>query len=298
MRILIADDDPVSRRLLQGALTRLGHEVTAVADGVAAVSALSVPGAPELAILDWMMPGLDGLTVCREIRRRPEPYVYVILLTARDRREDMVIALDAGADDFLTKPFDPVELRARLHSGQRILDLQQRLVDTQVALRHQAMHDHLTGLYNRRMILDELSRALERMRDEGRPISVAIADIDHFKRVNDSLGHAAGDAVIQSVGSRIRDVLRTYDAVGRYGGEEFLLVLPGSDGSIVREIAERARLRVAAEPIVSGTTSLSVSISIGVSWADPVDATSAALIEAADAAMYRAKQAGRNRVET
>ena len=249
-------------------------------------------------ILDWMMPGLDGLAVCREIRRRPGPYVYVILLTARDRREDVVVALDAGADDFLTKPFDPVELRARLHSGKRILDLQRRLLDP-AALHHQAMHDHLTGLFNRRMILDELARAFERMGDEGRPIAVAIADIDHFKHINDSFGHAAGDTVLQSVASRIRDVLRTYDAVGRYGGEEFLLVLPGSDGTIAHEIADRARRHVTDRPIDGGPAGVpvNVSVSIGVSWADPATSAPAALIEAADAALYRAKEAGRNRVE-
>lgn len=296
MKILIADDDPVSRRLLEGTLTRLGQEVVSVADGSAALAHLLTADAPRLAILDWMMPGLDGLAVCREIRKRTEPYVYVILLTARDRREDMVAALDAQADDFLTKPFDSVELRARLQSGQRVLELQERLLETQAALRHQATHDHLTGLWNRRMILDELGRSLPRTIDSKLPFAVAVADLDHFKQINDTHGHAAGDVVLQEAARRLRSALRDYDSVGRYGGEEFLVLLPGCDGASAHVVAERARAAIAMEPADCDGTPVPMTASIGVAFtSSAVDA--AVLIDAADAALYRAKAGGRNRVE-
>ena len=297
MKILIADDDPISRRLLEGTLVRLGHEAVSVNDGTAAVAGLLAPGAPRLAILDWMMPGADGLAVCREVRRRSESYVYIILLTARDRREDMVAGFDAEADDFLTKPLDSVELRARLRSGERVLALQERLLETQAALRHQATHDHLTGLWNRRMILDALGHELNRASHEGRPLAVAVADLDHFKQVNDTHGHPAGDAVLQASAKRIQSVLRDYDAVGRVGGEEFLLLLPGCTADEARVIAERAREAIASAPIELPSGSLPMSMSLGVaSTMGRPKGDAMALLEAADAALYRAKANGRNQV--
>jgi two-component system cell cycle response regulator len=297
MRILIADDDPVSRRLLEGTLVRLGHTVVPVNDGNAALEGLLAPGGPRLAILDWMMPGLDGLTVCREVRRRADAYVYIVLLTARDRREDMVAALDAEVDDFLTKPLDSVELRARLRSGERVLDLQERLLETQAALRHQATHDHLTGLWNRRMILEELAAELARASREGQPLGIAIGDLDHFKAINDTHGHATGDAVLQTSAKRLQSVLRSYDAVGRLGGEEFLLLLPGCESSEACEVAERARLAIGSEPIPGPAGPIAVSMSLGVACRHAGDSGEAvSLIEAADAALYRAKARGRNMV--
>lgn len=296
MHILIADDDPVSRRFLESALLKAGHQVTAVNDGLAAVDGLLAPGAPVLAILDWMMPGADGLAVCREVRRRSSQYVYLILLTAKDRREDMFAALDAGADDFLTKPLDKSELRARLHSGQRVLNLQASLLETQEALRHQATHDHLTGLSNRRRILEILANELDRASHEARPLAVAIADIDHFKHVNDTHGHQTGDVVLQVAAQRIRSVLRSYDSVGRLGGEEFLLVLPGCGSAEARDIADRARIAVADAPIPVASGAIATSLSLGVAWTADGRTEAAALIESADTALYQAKADGRNRV--
>jgi two-component system, cell cycle response regulator len=297
MRILIADDDPVSRRILEGTLRRLGHTVEQVADGTAAIARLLAPDGPRMAILDWMMPGTDGLHVCHEVRRRAEAYVYMILLTARDGPEDRVAALGAEVDDFLTKPLDAVELRARLRSGERVLHLQERLLETQEALRHQATHDYLTGLWNRRMILEEVAAELARANREGRPLAVAIADLDHFKQVNDTHGHATGDVVLKLTASRIRSVLRGYDAVGRMGGEEFLLLLPGCNDQEAVEIAERARAAVAAEPMAGPSGPVPISMSVGVACSplgEPAEV--APLIEAADAALYRAKANGRNQV--
>jgi diguanylate cyclase (GGDEF)-like protein len=295
VKILIADDDPVSRRVLEGTLTRLGHQVTTVADGRAALAELLVPNGPALAILDWMMPEMDGLSVCRALRARTEPYVYVILLTARDRREDMVAGLDAGADDFLTKPLDSVELRARLRSGERVLDLQAHLLEMRDALRHQATHDYLTGLWNRQMILEEIAREVNRASRSRTPLAVAVADLDHFKAINDSHGHAAGDLVLQQAALRIRSVLRSYDSVGRLGGEEFLLLLPGCAREEAVEIANRARMAVSTSPIALAEDAIAVTLSVGVVCRDgDADDDTAALVEAADAALYRAKARGRN----
>jgi diguanylate cyclase (GGDEF)-like protein len=297
VRILVADDDPVSLRLLEATIRRLGHEVVAVRDGASAASLLLDPDGPRLAILDWMMPETDGLAVCRAIRKRPQPYVYVILLTARDSREDMVEALDAEADDFLTKPFDVVELRARLRSGQRVLALQEGLLAAQDALRHEATHDRLTGLWNRGMILDQLDREVRRSRRAGSPVAVVIADIDHFKDINDRHGHAMGDAVLRQVAERMRAGLRDYDTIGRYGGEEFLLVFPGCTRDAARDIAERVRATIARQPVAEGDVQVPVTVSFGVACTRADGHEPTALIRAADEALYRAKHSGRNLVE-
>ena len=298
MRILIADDDPVSRRLLEATLERLGHEVVAVPDGLDAIEAFRSADSPRLAILDWIMPGADGLAVCRAVRDHGGPYVYVILLTARDRHEDMLAALDAQCDDFLRKPFDSVELRARIRSGERVLDLQERLLHAQEQLRHDATHDRLTGLWNRAMIVDELDREISRSKREKRTLTILIGDVDHFKNVNDTYGHAAGDEVLKEIAKRMSAVKRHYDSIGRYGGEEFLLILPGCDLFQGVPVAERVRCTVAEEPVSIGPVTWPITISVGVATATPATVDAAALIAAADEALYRAKARGRNRVET
>ena len=298
MKILIADDDPVTRRLVEATLTRLGHEVVAVTGGADALSALLASDAPRLAILDWEMPDPDGLAVCRMVRAQAAEYVYVILFTSHDRREDRAAAYDAGVDDFLSKPLDVLELTSRLRSGQRVLDLQTRLLEAQKSLRHQATHDHLTGLWNRRMILDVLARELNRSMREKRPIAVAMLDIDHFKQINDTHGHAAGDLVLQQAATRVRSVLRDYDSIGRYGGEEFLLVLPGCDGTAGVEVVERVRAAVAAPSIDAQDKPIQVTLSAGVTWSSGAVVEPPVVVQAADEALYRAKAAGRNRVES
>ncbi len=297
MRILIADDDPVSRRLLERTLEGLGHQVVAVSDGSAAIAALLQPDGPPLAILDWMMPGTDGLTVCRTVRQRATPYVYIIILTGRQRRDDMVAALDAEVDDFLTKPFDALELRARLRSGERVLHLQDTLLHAQDQLREQATHDGLTGLWNRSMVLDQLTLELARAARDHKPLSIAMADLDHFKHINDSHGHGGGDLVLREAADRMRSVLRAYDGLSRYGGDEFLLLLPACDTIAALDIAERARAAIAAEPARTDALALPMTISVGIACTVDAQVEPTTLIAAADEALYRAKARGRNCVE-
>jgi diguanylate cyclase (GGDEF)-like protein len=296
MKILIADDDPLSRRLLEATLARCGHDVVALSNGAEAASALLAPDGPRLAILDWMMPNADGLEVCRKIRQRPVPYVYIIMLTSRDRREDMLTGLDAEADDFLTKPFDAVELSARVRSGARVLDLQERLLQMRAALQHEASHDSLTGLWNRSTMLAQFHRELHRALRESTPLAVVLADIDHFKRINDSHGHLVGDRVLQEAAARLRRVMRDYEWLGRHGGEEFLLLLPGCRVPVAMSVAERARAAIASSPIVDEALIISVTVSCGVSGTDVTPPEADGLIRAADQALYRAKSLGRNRV--
>jgi diguanylate cyclase (GGDEF)-like protein len=299
VKVLIAEDDAVSRRLLEAMLTRWGYEVAVTRDGVEAWEVLQGTDVPSLAILDWMMPGMDGVEVCRKVRQhRQEPYVYLLLLTTKGRKEDIIEGLDAGADDYLTKPFDPHELQVRLRTGKRIVTLQAELIEAREALRMQATHDPLTGVWNRRAILEMFSNELARSRREGLPVGVAMADLDHFKRINDTYGHAVGDTVLCEAANRMRALLRPYDALGRYGGEEFLIVLPGCTPQDAVGLADRLRIAISHAPVKIPGGLLEVTGSLGIAATDPpamLDAT--ALIRAADAALYRAKGAGRNRVE-
>jgi two-component system, cell cycle response regulator len=299
VKVLIAEDDVVSRRFLEAMLTRWGYEVVVTRNGDEAWELLQRTDAPPLAILDWMMPGMDGVEVCRKVRQRgQEPYIYLLLLTTKGRKENIIEGLDAGADDYLTKPFDPHELQVRLRTGKRIMTLQAELIEAREALRVQAMHDPLTGIWNRRAILDVLGNELARSRREGLSLAVAIADIDHFKRINDTYGHLVGDTALCEAASRMRAQLRPYDAIGRYGGEEFLIVLPGCTSQDAFKLAERLRIGVSQEPVSIPGGTIEVMCSLGVAASDMIVVLEpTALIQAADSALYRAKAGGRNRVE-
>ena len=299
MKILIAEDETVSRRLLQNTLVKWGYEVVVCRDGQEAWEGLQTQDAPQLAILDWMMPKMDGLLVCKEIRKQSaEPYVYILLLTSKSQKEDLITGLEAGADDYLTKPFDAPELKAKLRAGMRILDLQTELINAREALRVQATQDPLTGLWNRGAILEALRREIARAKRERNSVAVVMADLDYFKRINDSYGHLAGDAVLREVANRMRSSIRPYDAIGRYGGEEFLILLPGCNIPGAATVAERLMTSIAGQPVDLAGEKLLITCSLGVaSNSEAPEADADWLIRAADAALYQAKSAGRDRVE-
>ncbi len=297
MQILVADDDAVSRRLLEGYLRKWEFDVLSAADGAEAWRVLRSKDTPRLALLDWMMPGLDGIEICRQVRQRSsQPYVYVILLTGRSEKQDVIEGLEAGADDYLTKPFHAQELRARLRVGTRILDLQDTLVSMNETLQFKATHDPLTSLWNRGAILDILQREILRGQREGAPVGVLLGDLDHFKLINDTYGHLAGDDVLREAARRLGASVRAYDAVGRYGGEEFLIVLPGCNPRIASERADQICSVIRSNPIKGSERLLSVTLSVGaVSTDDRRDLDGDALLRAADWALYRAKEQGRDR---
>lgn len=297
MKVLLAEDSPVYTRMLTTLLTGWGYEVSAVSNGDDALAALRSPAPPQLAILDWSMPGASGIKVCRELRgTNLSRYTYVLLLTAHTDRERLLRAFEAGADDFLTKPFNDQELEARLRVGRRIVGLQDNLISISETLRHQACHDALTGIWNRRAILDFLERQLARARREGNsPVSVIVADIDHFKQVNDRHGHLAGDSVLRETAQTIRGSIRSYDGVGRYGGEEFVIVLPGCKLEDAAMRAEQIRGSLAGRQVAGVAAPLTISVSMGVACGGSPDDLNR-LLAAADEALYKAKEAGRNRV--
>lgn len=299
VRVLIADDSVVSRHVLFATLVKWGYEVIVASDGVEAWNILQREDAPTLAVLDWMMPGLTGPEVCRMLRQKSkEPYTYVLLLTSKNLKEDLIEGMDAGADDYVIKPFEQQELKVRLRSGTRIVKLQAELLATREALREQASHDSLTRLWNRGSILDILDRELHRSRRERQPIGVALIDIDHFKSVNDTYGHIAGDAVLMESARRMQSSTRHYDALGRYGGEEFLLVLPGCNEDCVQAQAERVRLVLSGEPMKLTSNAIGLTASFGTtSFSGVGECTAEMLVRAADEALYSAKRLGRNRVE-
>jgi diguanylate cyclase (GGDEF)-like protein len=299
MKVLAAEDNPVFQSMLRTMLTKWGYEVAMARDGIEALRTLEAEGGPRLAILDWMMPGIDGVELCRRVRAAArEPYVYMVLLTARNEAQDLVEGMESGADDYLTKPFHPHELRVRLRAGSRILQLQDQLVQAREALRFQATHDGLTGLLNRASILEALSNELSRAARSESPVAVLLADIDRFKAINDTRGHFAGDVVLCEAAQRMKSVMRRYDSVGRYGGEEFLIVLPGCDGHSATQQARRIGEVFSAISFSAGEHRFPVTCSIGVAFRDRAAESDAdALIREADAALYHAKHLGRNRVE-
>jgi len=295
MRILIAEDDVTSRLLLKRVLENWGYEVTVTKNGAEALQALLAEDAPRLAILDWMMPGMDGVEVCRRVRSREtlQP-PYIILLTALEDKKGVVTGLEAGADDYVGKPYDPDELHARLEVGRRLVELNEELLEARHAAEILARIDALTGVLNRRAILNELEREAERATREGSPLGIGMLDIDHFKLVNDTYGHAAGDAVLCEVVRRALGVMRPYDSFGRFGGEEFLVLVPGSGREELKEVLERIRSVIGSSPIAVDGHELAVTVSLG--GATRGSESADGLIARADDALYNAKEQGRDRV--
>lgn len=298
MKVLIADDDKLSRVYLKDLLTKWGYEALQAEDGEQAWQILH-EDSPRLVVVDWMMPKLDGPDLCRRLRESgDEIYRYVILLTGRDSKDDIIRGLKSGADDYITKPFMPEELEMRLRVGRRILELQQSLQEALDFQRFQAQHDHLTGLLYRGEIFGILEQELNRAERQCSRVAIIMGDLDHFKKVNDTFGHVAGDAVLVELAKRMKKALRIYDSVGRYGGEEFLLVLPGCANEEAERIANRILDSIQSQPVLFQDTSIPVTISLGLAFNKVNGHTDVTdIVQAADSAMYQAKQNGRNRFE-
>jgi two-component system cell cycle response regulator len=299
LRVLVADDDASSRLVLARSLTRWGYEVTEAIDGNEALAILQAADAPQLAIIDWMMPGTDGPDICRQVRRAQNAsgYTYIIMLTSRSENRDVVDGLAAGADDYVVKPFQLAELEARVRAGRRIIELESRLRAERAEFQHRAQHDALTGLWNRSAMMEEIERELDRSKRERRCVALIMLDLDHFKNVNDTHGHPVGDEVLIETGRRLKASLRSYDAVARMGGEEFVALVTCRDLGEARELADRVRASIGSGQFTTSAGALIVTVSAGVASTEGRGYRGEALVLAADRALYRAKHHGRNRVE-
>ena len=293
MKVLVADDDPVTRRALVGLLETLGHGAVEARDGVEAWQVIQECDGPALLILDWMMPKLSGLQICQGIRRNgKKPYPYILMVTARSATSDVVEALEAGADDYLKKPFDIRELRARVRAAERLIIVQNELLARSIT-------DELTGALNRRGIFDRINRELSLLARYAPAPSVILVDADNFKQINDTHGHAVGDEILIGLTHRMKEQLRSYDDVGRHGGEEFAILLPACSVQNGVAVAERIRRAIASSPLETSAGPVSLTVSLGVTSAEACDPQGQAenIIAAADRALYTAKHAGKNRVE-
>jgi two-component system cell cycle response regulator len=295
-RVLIAEDDSVTRLILKHWILRWGYEVVVVDNGIDAWKVLEQERPPEVVIVDWSMPGIDGIELCRRLRDRSRSYYhYILMVTTRTDESDVVHALESGADDCLGKPFGEPELRARLLVANRILALQNELIHAREELRDQAMRDGLTGLWNRTAFLDLYRRELQRsVRVNGRT-GLLLLDLDNFKQVNDTYGHLAGDMVLKETARRLCQNVRSYDFVGRYGGEEFFIALPGSGKDQLCQRAEAIRIAICSEPVRTPNGDVPFSISIGIAAAESGERSVSNVLAVADVGLYKAKDSGRNR---
>jgi two-component system cell cycle response regulator len=297
--ILLAEDDPVTRMLMTRFLKKAGYEVDAVADGAEALDRMMKRYYPIL-VTDWEMPGMDGVALCKAVRNMQlDGYVYALLLTARDAKEHIIAGLEAGADDYLVKPVHELELIARLNAGRRILALEHSLRAANHRNRILSITDALTGAYNRRHLMEQLPREVERCRRYAYPLTVVMCDIDHFKLINDERGHAAGDDVLQQFVARVQRSIRSNsDWISRYGGEEFLLVLPETEFRSGLFVAEKIRALVRNETFGTRMGDVRVTASFGVASTGPKGPDLAlkveGLIKSADQCLYQSKQAGRD----
>src|SRR6202046_5080173 len=295
--ILLAEDDPVTRMLMTRFLKKAGYEVDAVADGTDALEHMTQRYYPFL-VTDWEMPEMDGIELCKAVRNlQLDGYVYALLLTARNAKEHIIAGLEAGADDYLIKPVHEPELIARLNTGPRLLNLEHSLRAANQRNRILSITDALTGSFNRRYLMEQLPREVERCRRYAYPLSVLMCDIDHFKEINDERGHAAGDDVLQQFTARAQKSIRTNsDWISRYGGEEFLIVLPETSFAGAMHVAEKIRTLIAATPFPTRAGDALITASFGVASTGPSGPDIAlkvdALIRTAGEGLSRRKQAG------
>jgi len=299
VKLLIADDSKVSRMMLLAITKRWGYDIVIAEDGEQAWQIMQQDDAPQLLLLDWEMPKMSGIEVCqRVIAKNPENPAYIVLLTSRTSSDDIVEGLSNGASDYLSKPFDSAELQVRLQVGKRMIELQDKLNTTLQELTNLASHDVLTGLLNRRAIMESLPKEIKRIERQELTLCIGMCDIDHFKKINDSYGHLVGDEVLKEVTKRMDESLRDHDLLGRYGGEEFLVITPVDCIKNGIMVYQRICDAVSAQPIVIDDLSISVTISCGVTSYSPEnnEKDSTELLAKADEALYQAKGAGRNQV--
>jgi len=299
VKLLVADDSRVSRMMLLAITKQWGYEVLLAEDGEQAWQIMQQDDAPQLLLLDWEMPKMNGIEVCeRVIAKDPENPAYIVLLTSRTSSDDIVEGLSKGASDYLSKPFDSAELQVRLQVGKRMIELQQKLNTTLQNLTDLASHDALTGILNRRAIMEALPKEIKRIERQKQVLCIGMCDIDHFKQINDTYGHLAGDEVLKEVTNRMEASLRDHDLLGRYGGEEFLVITPVDNTKHGIIAYQRICQAVSARPIEIGDLSISITISCGVTDYSPDDdeRNITKLIARADDALYQAKDAGRNQV--
>jgi len=297
MKILIAEDDATSLMILTAVVSEWGYEPFAVEDGAQALDILQAENPPRLLLLDWEMPKFNGLALCKYIREEETSNPpYIILLTGRSDTDDIVTGLKGGANDYISKPFENAELQARLQVGRRMLDLQDELNRAKEAMAFQANYDELTGLMNRRAVMNAIELEIERSKRNLQPLYICMCDIDHFKKINDTHGHLVGDAVLKEIAQRFNASLRPYDLCGRYGGEEFLIIL-NSEENHVQALFERVRRAIADKPFKHEQAVINVTISCGVTlYSPPADErNSTQLLTDADTALYQAKNMGRNK---
>lgn len=298
--VLVVDDNPIIQKMMNISLSKAGYEVTSAENGRDALSKFDKKFYP-IVLTDWMMPEMDGLDLCRAIRKLPiDGYVYIILFTAKDSKEDIIKGLEAGADDYLTKPVNHPELMARLNTGVRILELERSLKKANEEIRILSVTDHLTGCYNRGYIGDHLPREIKRALRYMHSFSIIISDIDHFKNINDSYGHQAGDHILREFVKIIKESMRhNVDWLARYGGEEFLIALPETDLDGAMILAEKLRLLISEKKFEYNETEIRFTASFGVTSfnfiSDPIsDNMVEDMINKADKYLYQAKQEGRN----
>jgi len=299
--ILIVEDERVSRKIIVRLLSKAGYNVTAVGNGREALEEFDKNFYP-LVLTDWIMPEMDGIELSKAIRKRCDSgYVYVIMLTNKDSQEDIITGLEAGADDYLTKPVHLVELMARINNGTRILDLERNLKKATEEIYALTITDSLTETYNWRYLNEHLPVEIDRALKQGHPLSVVLSDIDYFKKVNDMYGHVTGDMVLRSFARIIRDTINDQkDWVVRYGGEEFLIVLPESNLEDAHSLSEMIREFVAQATIKASGHIVNITASFGVAGFDAqknaAEISPEKLLNRADEFLYRAKEGGRNRV--
>jgi two-component system cell cycle response regulator len=294
MKVMIVDDEPISRRILENFLIECGYEVLSASDGMEALETIRSPDGPRLVISDWMMPKMNGVELCEKVRgMKKEQYIYFILLTTKAEKGDVIKGLESGADDFIVKPFDREELKCRIKIGERIINLEQRIMQL-------ANTDYLTGVLNRRAFMERMEEEANRSIRNEEEMSIIITDIDHFKKFNDTFGHQVGDLVLQRFADRISIASRSYDFVGRYGGEEFIIGLPQTTLEQACQAAERIRKDIEnMESPLHDNPQIPVRITASFGVASCLMKSSEgidSIIKLADEALYRAKAEGRNRV--